>query len=79
MIVGGYNLSEDPLRKVEVIDLSGQNQTCDPLPDYPIDYGSVGTFIKDKALVCGGRNSDPAVFFDDCYEFDNQVRLLQSL
>ena len=70
MVVGGYNSAQ---RKSEIYDLSGQNLNCPPINDYPVNYGSVGTFIGNKTLVCGGYTTD---YTSNCYYYDMQVIFL---
>ena len=68
MVVGG-NLAEN---QVEIVDLSGLNLTCPDIPDHPVRYGSVGIFVNDAALVCGGYDGQtPHV--GECYSYDNVV------
>ena len=65
MVVGGYG-SSDANYDVEIIDLSGKNRTCrDDIADFPVNYGSVGTFIEGSPLVCGGRDSQSS-----CWNYD---------
>ena len=65
MVVGGF----PAYFFVEIVDISGQNLTCPALPNYPIEYGMVGTYINDKALVCGGHDNG-ADFYGDCYSYN---------
>ena len=65
MVVGGRYTANG---RSEIYDLSGQNLTCPAISDNPIDDGSVGIFINNKALVCGG---DPST--SDCFSYDMQV------
>ena len=69
MIVGGSEM----VGKSELIDLSGQNLTCPPISDFPIQYGSVGIFINNKALVCGGY--DEIYLYRDCYAYNMEVSI----
>lgn len=75
MVVGGFNEpANDAVRKVEIINLSDQDLTC-LQPDYPTaDYSSVGTFINDKAFVCGGTDSPTLKHYNDCNSYANGVR-----
>ena len=53
MVVGGFptNVNND----VEFVDLTDQGRTCRKPDVFPGSIeGSVGTFIDDMALVCGG-------------------------
>ena len=71
MVVGGEPV-ESSGGKVELIDLSGQSLSCPSIPDFPIPiYGSVGTFINGKALVCGGSDGDYK--YRTCYSYNVQV------
>ncbi len=67
MVVGGY----PSFKKSEIYDLSGQNLKCPNITDYPVNFGSVGTFIDDKSLVCGGFD-----YVKECYSYDIQVSKL---
>ena len=52
MVVGGRNDYGD----VELIDLTGQGRSCQKPENYPgASYGSVGTFYRGSAIVCGGN------------------------
>ena len=66
--VGAFNSAGN--NKAEIIDLSGLNRTCPPVADYPVEYGSVGTFINDEALVCTGTT--PSLLFNECYVYDQE-------
>ena len=70
MLTGGIGAYND----VELIDLSGQSLTCPEIPDTPhdLDESSVGTFIGDRALVCGGWAGGLGT--NACYSYDSQVR-----
>ena len=67
MVVGG----NPSFGKSEIYDLSGKNQNCSSISDHPVDYSSVGTFINNKPMVCGG--ADPIT--SDCYSYNIQVSL----
>ncbi len=72
MVVGG----DPPVAnaKSELYDLSGQNLTCPTIRDFPYYYGSVGTFINDKAMVCGGYQNDSGYWESNfCYSYNMQV------
>lgn len=71
MVIGGINAEF----KVEVIDLNGKS--CQSYPDFPIAKYSVGTFINDKALVCGGFTSKKLE--KDCYSLSIKVWLYHLL
>ena len=64
MVVGGLLADFD----VEVVDLSGNFQTCVKPADYPDRYYLVGTYFQNKPTVCGGG---PV-----CYQYDMTVSLL---
>ena len=68
MVVGGGPSSSSANGKSEIYDLSGQNLTCPSIDDYPFDYGSVGTFINNKTLVCGGYPQT-----SNCYSYNMEV------
>ena len=53
----------------EVIDLLNPNVTCQDWPDYPIGvYQSVGEFVDESVLACGGYSNDGAT--DRCFKLD---------
>lgn len=69
MAVGGY--PRDSFYKVEIVDISGNNLTCQAIEDYPVQEGSVGTFIGGRPIVCGGSTME-GVFdytYNECYTF----------
>ena len=62
MIVGGYGANRD----VEFIDLSEEMRACAKPSDFPGgSHGSVGIFIDNEAIVCGGDNPNK-----DCYTYN---------
>ena len=71
MVVGGH----PNYNQVQMIDLSGQDLNCPQFPNYfGADYGSVGTYIKDKVMVCGGTLVDSQRDYTDrCYSNTNGV------
>ena len=70
MVVGGNPDSG----KAEIYDLSEENRLCPLVSDFPIDSGSVGTFIGQKTLVCGGKsNQDSDAFYSQCFTYNKQV------
>lgn len=69
MVVGGFEYAAG---KVELVDLSGQKLKCPNITDFPISYGSVGTFINDKALVCGGFSGE-STYHNECYSYNKNV------
>ncbi len=79
MVIGGYNSDHTAIGKVEIIDLSGKNLSCPTIPDFPIDYASVGTFISNKALVCGGRSDGNSTAYDSCYSYTPGVKHILNL
>ena len=57
MVVGGYNRNYN-YYSVEIIDLSGKNQTCfqpADFPDVPYPWAVGGVYFKDAPTVCGVR------------------------
>ena len=63
MVVGGYPSSVG--YDVELIDLTGQQRTCRKPDDFPGgSKGSVGTYLQDRALVCGG-----CCYSSECYYY----------
>ena len=72
MVVSGIPSSRD--EKPELIDLKSQNLICPSIEDYPYNYyGSSGTFINNKAMVCGGFDGYHTA---DCYSYDIQVKVI---
>ena len=71
MVIGGY--PEPAYGKVEIYDLSGQNLTCPSINDYTLDYGSFGTFINNKTLVCGGYQL--GIYYSECNTYNMQVNI----
>ena len=71
MVVGGYGTNA--YNDVEFVDLSGNNRTCRAVSDYEeAKYCSIGTFIDDKILVCGGTatgDAQPSEFQDSCFNY----------
>lgn len=67
MVVGGY--PPEANSKSEIYDLSGQNLNCPSIINFPNNYGSFGTFISNKTMVCGGNNP----YTSDCYSYNIQV------
>ena len=72
MVVGGT--PNTAYYRSEIYDLSGQNLTCPTISNYPIQFGSVGTYINNKALVCGGYTFS-GFYFSDCYSYNAQVSI----
>merc|ERR1711860_30805 len=57
---------------VEFGDLENENAVCQVISDFPNDgYGGFGTFINDKAFICGGY--DPALFLNRCYTWNAET------
>ena len=66
MIIGGVK------ENVKVIDISDNGKLCRSFPDFPIKYGSVGTFINGKAMVCGGYGPGYNAY-NHCFSYSSQV------
>lgn len=70
MIVG----SSPRIEECELLDLSGENQACPSISDIPIKYNAFGTFVGDKAIVCGGYAGTGADRYSNkCYAYNMQV------
>ncbi len=69
MLVGG--IPDSAHYRVEMVDLSGQNLRCPPIPQYPNNRLSTGTFIDDEARVCGGVSDTER--FDTCFGYSLEV------
>ena len=70
-MIGGYRAGIQP--EVELIDLSGQGRTCRNPESFPsADYGSVGAYFQERALVCGGGFywSTGNIFSSECYYYN---------
>ena len=68
MVALGMGIRDD-VRTIEVIDLSGSDKVCKPLPDSLLrTNGATGTFFNERPLVCGGflhlysKDNTPACF-----------------
>ena len=57
----------------EIVDLSGQNMTCPNVSHYLYDFGSVGTFLINKPIVCGGEINGVNSKTKHCYSYDIEV------
>ena len=53
MVVGGS--PSDASYDVELIDLTGQERSCTKPNNFPVLYASVGTYLDNGAIVCGGN------------------------
>ena len=68
MVVAGH-----PTRwQAEFIDLIDSETFCQSVANYPHRYGTLGTFVGGRAMVCGGWDVFRQV--DECYTYDNLVR-----
>lgn len=72
MVVGGVGSSSSAFNDVEFIDLSGQGRTCRKPEDFPgARQGSVGTYIQERALVCGGYfYIGGGIYTSECYYYN---------
>ena len=72
MVVGGFSYPQNVDYDVELIDLSGQERTCRKPDDYPgAEKGSIGAYVQDRALVCGGYFYDGAPNYNsECYYYN---------
>ena len=75
MVVSGFGSTDEVFKKVEIIDLSGETSSCPTIDGFPgeADWNMVGTFINEKALVCGGKNLNLNNFLDACFSYSDQV------
>ena len=72
MVVGGF--PSPAYKQVELVDFSGQNRTCIQPPDFlGADFGSVGTYIDDYVIVCGGADFTGTTppYDDTCWTYSN--------
>ena len=57
---------------MEIVSISDDNNTfvlCQKPPDYPLmTEGSVGTVIRGRPLICGGRFDGD--YYDECFAYD---------
>ncbi len=60
----------------EIIDLSGQNQSCPSIAPAPNGGDLVSIFINGKALICGGINILEFEFTYECYSYNMAVSYL---
>ncbi len=68
MVVGGF--PSESYGKSEIYDLNGSDLSCPSISDHPVPFESVGTFINNKSMVCGGD------VVNDCYSYNIQVVFL---
>ena len=68
MVVGGYPSAA--YGDVDLVDLTDATPNCPAIPDFATDYGAVGTFINDRAMVCGGFGPG---YPSTCQTFNNEV------
>ena len=65
-MVVGHNYHD-----VEFVDLSGQQRTCETVPNLPnanMDAGSGATYFDNEILVCGGYDwGETNLAIDSCY------------
>ena len=73
MVIGGQLEVNLPKRDVEVIDLSGNGQTCTKPEDFPLSYATKGVYFNGSPFVCGGYSSG---WSKDCYNYNAQVHAL---
>ena len=76
MVIGGW--PQPSFGKVELINLNEDNVTCPLIKDCPLSHGSVGTFINDKPLVCGGYENQTQQYSSECYSYHTMVFLRQT-
>jgi len=56
------------LSEIETIDISGRNEQCSPIPNYPLGvHGSVAVYDKGLVTVCGGYNAE-LFYTDRCFQ-----------
>ena len=63
-VVGGH----PDLFKCEVVDLSGQERTCQNISDFPLDARATGSFVAGGAFACGGIT--PPTLRPTCYSYN---------
>ena len=56
--------------KVEAVDLSGQQRTCDPIANIPTTSEQTGIYIENSPFICGGQ-ADSSEEIRYCYSFNN--------
>ena len=77
MVVGGFHYDEpETFGYSQFFDLTaGFASDCPNVPKFMADYGSTGTFINGKALVCGGTIEEPQYReLSSCYSYTDQVK-----
>jgi len=75
MAVGGYTANSH--NKVEVLDITEGGTSCPAIANIPsASYGSVGIFINNQSMVCGGWNGEDYVA--DCVTYDAAENTWQS-
>ena len=69
MVVGGIYANNNK-NDVELFDMNNPGRSCRKPYDYPgATYGSVGVFVDEMAIVCGGYRSS-AIYYSDCYTYN---------
>ena len=70
----------------EYVDLSGQNKTCQSLPDFMLEDDSVGIYINDQPFVCGGtefhfksNEKGTTSYYRECFTYSAVVCTTQLL
>ena len=58
-------------------DLENENAICQTVPNCTESFGGVGTFIDNKALICGGYYNPPLILLssNQCYSWNSEVNL----
>lgn len=75
MAIGGSNVANFDVDLINLDD--NPNAVCPDVANYPVAYGSVGTFIQDRVLVCGGYDINNETT-SDCFTYNNEVNLRNS-
>lgn len=69
MVIGGSN--QEAQANVEVVDLSGEGQTCSRPADAPVQRAATGAYLNGGPTICGGKSDN--LIHDQCYRYDSQV------
>ena len=72
MVVGGYGENSVHF-DVEIIDLSKPDMICPKPENFEYELGSVGVYINDTVLVCGGGQLCGINSNSECYTLDQDT------
>ena len=61
--------------KIEIGDLNNENAVCRNVVDFRDHYyyAGVGTFINNRALICGGHHRQSSQYSNKCFSWNPEV------